>query len=81
MQKDPITVAHKAYQAYVAKDRAAIEAIIGDEFHFTSPLDNNIDRQTYFDRCWPNSERIAGFEFVYLISDSTRAFVTTRVET
>ena len=76
MQEDPITVAQKAYQAYVAKDRAAIEAIIGDEFHFTSPLDNNIDRQTYFDRCWPNSERIAGLAFVYLISDGTRAFVT-----
>jgi hypothetical protein len=76
METDPITIAQKAYQAYVAKDRAAIEAVIGDEFHFTSPLDNHINRQTYFERCWPNSERIAHFEFVNLMSDGTRAFVT-----
>jgi ketosteroid isomerase-like protein len=76
METDPITIAQKAYQAYVAKDRAAIEAVIGDEFHFTSPLDNHINRQTYFERCWPNSERIAHFEFVNLMGDGTRAFVT-----
>jgi hypothetical protein len=60
VQKDPITVAQRAYKAYVDKDRAAIEVIIGDDFHFTSPLDNKIDRQAYFDRCWPNSEKNAG---------------------
>src|SRR6266536_2397944 len=30
---------------------------------FTSPLDNRINRVTYFERCWPNSERIEGFDF------------------
>jgi hypothetical protein len=30
---DPtISIARKAYQAYVDKDRAAIEALIGDDF-------------------------------------------------
>jgi ketosteroid isomerase-like protein len=76
MQADPISIARKSYQAYVEKDRAAIEALIGDEFHFTSPLDNRIDRETYFKRCWPNSETIAGFEFVNLTGDGERAFVT-----
>jgi hypothetical protein len=23
------------------------------DFHFTSPLDNRLDRETYFRRCWP----------------------------
>jgi hypothetical protein len=39
-------------------------------------LDNRIDRTTYFERCWPNSETIAGFEFVNLVADGERAFVT-----
>ena len=76
MQKDPVSIASKAYQAYVDKDRDAIEAVIADDFHFTSPLDNRIDRETYFKRCWPNSEMIAAFEFINLVSDGDRAFVS-----
>jgi ketosteroid isomerase-like protein len=73
---DTIAIARKAYQAYVDKDRAAIEQGIGDEFHFTSPLDNRLDRKTYFDRCWPNRETIAGFTFIHLVSEGERVFVT-----
>jgi hypothetical protein len=40
----------------VENDRAAIEAVIGEEFHFTSPRDNRINRETYFEKCWKNSE-------------------------
>ncbi len=71
-----IAIVRKAYQAYVDRDRAAIEAVIGDDFHFTSPLDNRISRAVYFDRCWKNSETISGFTFVHLVSDGERVFVT-----
>jgi hypothetical protein len=63
MTDDPISIVRKAYQAYVANDRAMIESVIADDFHFTSPLDNRIDRRTYFDRCWKNSEMITGIDF------------------
>lgn len=76
MTDDPISVVRKAYQAYVANDRALIEAVIADDFHFTSPLDNRIDRRTYFDRCWKNSEMITGFDFINLVRDGERVFVT-----
>ena len=39
-------IARAAYQAYVTKDRAAIEELIAEDFHFTSPLDNRLDRDT-----------------------------------
>ena len=74
---DPtISIARKAYQAYIDKDRAAIEAVIGDNFHFTSPLDNRLNRQAYFDRCWKNSETITDFTFINLVGDGERVFVT-----
>jgi ketosteroid isomerase-like protein len=76
MKADPIAVARKSYQAYVDKDRAAIESVIADDFHFTSPLDNCLDRATYFSRCWPNSKTIAAFEFINLVADGERVFVT-----
>jgi hypothetical protein len=40
-----VAIARAAYEAYVARDRAAIERLIADDFHFTSPLDNRIDAQ------------------------------------
>lgn len=76
MPHDPISIARRCYQAYVDKDRATIEALIAPDFHFTSPLDNRIDRATYFDRCWANSTAIAGFDFIHLVGDGDRAFVT-----
>ena len=45
MNADPIAIARKSYRAYVDKDRAAIESLIADDFHFTSPLDNRLDRK------------------------------------
>lgn len=71
-----VAIARAAYEAYVAKNRAAIEKLISADFHFTSPLDNRIDRATYLARCWPNSERIDGFDFINLVSDGDRVFVT-----
>jgi ketosteroid isomerase-like protein len=64
------------FHAYATKDRAAIEALLADDFHFSSPLDNRIDRETYFEVCWPNSKRIEGFDIERLAVDGDHAFVT-----
>ena len=73
---DIVAIARAAYEAYVAKDRAAIEELIAEDFHFTSPLDNRIDRATYFARCWPNGEAVKSFDFIDLVADGDRVFVT-----
>lgn len=73
---DPREVARRCYQAYAESDRSALEPLIADDFRFTSPLDNAIDRATYFERCWPNHQTIRGFEMVHLVGDGERVFVT-----
>ena len=73
---DPAAIARIAYEAYVRKDRSTIERVIAADFRFTSPLDNAIDRQTYFARCWPNSEWIKGFDFINVVRNGERVFVT-----
>lgn len=73
---DVSAIARACYQAYVDKDRAAIEALLDEDFHFTSPLDNRLDRATYFERCWPNSERIRTCLFKHLIASGETVFVT-----
>ena len=73
---DAISIARTAYEAYVRKDRAVIEELIAEDFHFTSPLDNRIDRAAYFNYCWPNNEKIKRFDFINLVNDGDRVFVT-----
>jgi predicted enzyme related to lactoylglutathione lyase/ketosteroid isomerase-like protein len=73
---DAVAIARAAYEAYVSKDRAAIEALIADDFHFSSPLDNRLDRAAYFARCWPNSKGTEGFEFIHLVQHGEQVFVT-----
>ena len=71
-----IATVRKSFQAYVDGDRTAIEQIISEDFQFTSPLDNHIDRQTYFERCWPNSEWITGYKFVRCLAEGQQVVVT-----
>jgi ketosteroid isomerase-like protein len=68
------------YSAYERKDRQAIEALLADDFTFTSPLDDHIDRAAYFERCWPNSRTIRAFTIEQLFVQGTEAFARYRVE-
>ena len=74
---EQITAAvHACFKSCVDKDRPAIEALISEDFHFTSPLDNRINRQTYFERCWPNSANMATVDFKHIAVKDEKAFVT-----
>ena len=74
-KQDPVSVATAAYDAYVRKDRAAMEAIVAADYRFTSPLDNALDRATYFQRCWPNSEHMAGVDIIHAVANGECAFI------
>ena len=76
MMNDPVAIVRACYEAYVSKDRAAIEALIAGDFHFSSPLDNRLDRATYFARCWPTSKTIEGFAIIHLMQHGEQVFVT-----
>jgi len=73
---DPAAIVRKCFQAYVEDDRALAESVIAQDFRFTSPLDNRIDRESYFARCWANHEWIIGFELVHLIADGETVVAT-----
>jgi ketosteroid isomerase-like protein len=79
--KDNVTIARSAYTAFANKDRAMVEAVLAEDFHFTSPLDNRLDRATYLARCWPNSVETETFDFIHLVPDGERVFVTYEVRT
>jgi ketosteroid isomerase-like protein len=69
-------LAKALYEAYAAKDRDAAERLLDANFRFTSPIDNALSRQKYFEICWPNSESAEGFEFLNVAEAGDRVFVT-----
>jgi len=65
----------RCFAAYLAKDRAAIEALIAADFSFTSPYDDHIGRAAYFARCWPNADRMRHFRELRLFAQGDEAFI------
>lgn len=64
--------------AFVRKDREGFEALLGEGFTFSSPDDPRLDRAGYFERCWPQSERVRSLEIERLATDGNEAFVLYR---
>ena len=67
---------HAMYDAYVSGDRAAAEALLADDFQFFSPADPGIDRDRYFERCWPNATLLSAYTFVRFIDAGDEVIVT-----
>jgi len=71
-----LRVARDAYRAYESNDRELIESVLADDLVFYSPPDPGIDREQYFERCWPNAGMIESFDFVRLIESGDEVVVT-----
>jgi ketosteroid isomerase-like protein len=66
------------FAAYMGNDRKAVEDVLAEDFRFTSPYDDAIDKATYFERCWRNSDWIERHELERIFVDGDEAFVTYR---
>jgi ketosteroid isomerase-like protein len=64
------------FAAYLANDRSVVEQALADDFRFTSPYDDHIDKATYFERCWRNSDWIEHHELERIFVEGDEAFVT-----
>jgi SnoaL-like domain len=76
MNGDRLKRAREMYEAYASGDRAAIEVMLTDDFRFSSPVDPDLDRAGYFERCWPGSGQGQRFDFVRLVQDGDEVIVT-----
>jgi ketosteroid isomerase-like protein len=77
---DRTQLARDAFRAYASGDRRALEELLTDDFTFYSPADVGIDRATYWERCWPNSEHLKSFDFVRVIESGDEVIVTYEAE-
>ena len=68
------------FRAYEQNDPTVIENSLTEDFTFTSPFDDAIDRKTYFKRCWPNHVVHRRFHFEALAPDGNKVVVVYRAE-
>ena len=74
MQKAEIIRA--VFAAYLSNDRKAVEDALTDDFRFTSPYDDEIDKATYFARCWRNTDWIERHQLERIFVEGDEALVT-----
>jgi ketosteroid isomerase-like protein len=66
------------FVAYLSNDRKAVEDAFTDDFRFTSPYDDEIDKATYFARCWRVIDWIERHLLERILVEGDEAFVTYR---
>lgn len=64
------------FEAYNTADRELMASLLADDFRFTSPYDDHIDRSTYFIRCWPQAGHFISHEIKNIVTQGDLSFVT-----
>ncbi|HWM39618.1 MAG TPA: nuclear transport factor 2 family protein [Streptomyces sp.] len=62
-----VDVVRACVESYVAQDRETAEQLIADDYVFTSPQDDHIDRAAFFDRCFPTAGRLRSQEILAVV--------------
>ena len=77
MQDTKLTNVVRVYfGAYETENREIAETLLSDDFTFTSPNDDAIDKATYFERCWPDSDARHDQSIESIFVEGDKAFVT-----
>jgi|SRR5579883_3635819 len=56
-----------AFAAYLAQDRTAEDRLLADNFVFTSPQDDHIDKAAFMERCFPTASRLQSQNILQLV--------------
>ncbi|WP_064681924.1 nuclear transport factor 2 family protein [Rhizobium bangladeshense] len=68
------------YAAYLEDRKDKVGAMLTEDFTFSSPRDDHIDRATYFERCWPKEPFFRDIHIEFLAVDGDEAVVRYRAE-
>jgi ketosteroid isomerase-like protein len=75
-EHDRLRHARDIYLAFASGDREVLERSLSDDYVFSSPVDVGLDREGYFERCWPGAGQGQEFEFVRLVESGDEVMVT-----
>jgi ketosteroid isomerase-like protein len=61
-------IVRASFDAYLAQDRDTADRLLADDFVFTSPQDDHIDKAAFLERCFPTADRFNSQEILELVS-------------
>ena len=62
-----IDTVRASMDAYRRQDIQAATRLLSDDFSFTSPQDDHIDKSAYLERCFPTADRFATSEIIAIV--------------
>ncbi len=62
-----IDTVRESLDAYRRQDITAASRLLADDFTFTSPQDDHIDKASYLERCFPTADRFAASEVIAIV--------------
>jgi hypothetical protein len=74
--RDRLQIARDSYVAFAAGERGFFEEHLSEDFTFASPPDPHLDREGWFERCWPGAGHGQEFDFVRLVESGNEVIVT-----
>jgi uncharacterized protein (TIGR02246 family) len=79
-QSDAVEIIQKYYSAYESKNQQMLEDLLSEDFRFSSPHDDGIDKKIYFAKCWPFSEKVRAFHIEKVSENRGEVFVLYECE-
>lgn len=71
---------HRLFEAYLSNRKDIVAAMLADDFTFSSPRDDHIDKNAYFERCWPETPAFRRIEIERLFADGNEVVTGYRAE-
>jgi ketosteroid isomerase-like protein len=63
-----IDTVRASMDAYRDQDLGAATRLLAEDFAFTSPQDDHIDKSAYLERCFPTADRFAASEILAIVA-------------
>jgi ketosteroid isomerase-like protein len=68
------------FAAYLANRKDEVSDMLTDDFTFSSPRDDHIDKAAYFERCWPQPPAFRAIHIERISLEDNEALVRHRAE-
>lgn len=71
-----IELIRQLFATFKSQEREVAESLLTEDFSFTSPYDNAIDKEAYFERCWPNAALLKEQTIERILVEEDSAYVS-----
>lgn len=66
MRMTDAEIVRDVFESYLQQDEQRAARLLADDFTFTSPQDDHIDKTAFFERCFPTTARLASYDLRYV---------------